>query len=672
MRILVVIGDQQKLYEFDSYEIFIGAAKQCDICLKYKGVGQNHLRIFEKNQEYFIEELNSGFSTLLNNQRMKPNSIARFNSFLPLEIGGIIISIQDEVIESDEEVSIPDTDNILDVDARRKLEDVAESQASIDESIVRDISKKFEQEHGKEREKFKPNLYEGKGSEQEFKITKKKVRKKRRKKVARSTSIKSKNNRRKISARKTRKVSPFQRFGLGTITVIGLFLIAAAFVFYKKQLKSIATEKRQVAKVVDTNFQVAASRLDIVEQNKNYFRKRVNQGGCSVKQELCEFFFNKSEMVKPEGVYLVDNVLEVFLTQFSARAFEKKLKYSNADLVKVKEFVSKNYSSLFTLEEFEKNNNVSPIASNRILRDDFQYSILLLHKVLDVGFLDLLKRENIQNMKIHIFEREDDRFIFSNYVEITTESIEYNISKVDSINSRLKMLYLSNLSFQFKEFIKMVATFNNEAFDSTEVDRYMFSVKMTSFKSLLELEKCSLGEIYEICEEFRSKDLLGDQKHDGVSIADGKLIMVINLSRVISRLKELYKGDYNSQQKKKMISTYRKVNRERGNFYRDFKDNDYVETRLQQGTINGNTLVSVLFGSSLVGEIQKNESITEIKLFGYDESVENLKTVLEFKRDAFLSLKPGTMEDEIKMFWRSNLDTFTRFIKDNSTSTIGF
>ena len=102
MKIRVEIGDEITSYEFTEESIFIGSGETSNICLPYEGIGENHLQILSREDQFFVKELSSGEKTYLNAELVEPLSETEFNTFFPFEIGGILIYLENEIIEREE------------------------------------------------------------------------------------------------------------------------------------------------------------------------------------------------------------------------------------------------------------------------------------------------------------------------------------------------------------------------------------------------------------------------------------------------------------------------------------------------------------------------------------------------------------------------------------------
>jgi pSer/pThr/pTyr-binding forkhead associated (FHA) protein len=102
MKIRVEIGDEITSYDFSETVITVGSTETSNIHLPYEGIGEKHLEILSKGDQFFVKELSSGEKTYLNGELVEPLTETEFNTFFPFEIGGILIYLENETIEGEE------------------------------------------------------------------------------------------------------------------------------------------------------------------------------------------------------------------------------------------------------------------------------------------------------------------------------------------------------------------------------------------------------------------------------------------------------------------------------------------------------------------------------------------------------------------------------------------
>ena len=81
-------GNKDFYYKFsDSKEVTIGRGSKNDIVCIAEGVSRNHLRVFSKNGEFFIEDLGTTNGTFINDVKVEPKTQHSLNTFFPVRMG---------------------------------------------------------------------------------------------------------------------------------------------------------------------------------------------------------------------------------------------------------------------------------------------------------------------------------------------------------------------------------------------------------------------------------------------------------------------------------------------------------------------------------------------------------------------------------------------------------
>jgi type III secretion system YscQ/HrcQ family protein len=65
-------GEEKQTYVFEQQEVFIGRIAENDISLPMNAISRRHARMFSRDGEYYIEDLQSGTGTYLNRQKLNP------------------------------------------------------------------------------------------------------------------------------------------------------------------------------------------------------------------------------------------------------------------------------------------------------------------------------------------------------------------------------------------------------------------------------------------------------------------------------------------------------------------------------------------------------------------------------------------------------------------------
>lgn len=78
----------QEYYVIDG-DITLGRSARNDVVIKDKFVSKNHLKILDKNQAYYIEDLGSANGTFLNGAKIEPNELIELQNNDKIGVGFI-------------------------------------------------------------------------------------------------------------------------------------------------------------------------------------------------------------------------------------------------------------------------------------------------------------------------------------------------------------------------------------------------------------------------------------------------------------------------------------------------------------------------------------------------------------------------------------------------------
>ncbi|MGF0096219.1 FHA domain-containing protein [Peptoniphilus sp. SGI.035] len=78
----------QEYYVIDG-DITLGRSSRNDVVIKDKFVSKNHLKILDKNQAYYIEDLGSANGTFLNGTKIEPNELIELQNNDKIGVGFI-------------------------------------------------------------------------------------------------------------------------------------------------------------------------------------------------------------------------------------------------------------------------------------------------------------------------------------------------------------------------------------------------------------------------------------------------------------------------------------------------------------------------------------------------------------------------------------------------------
>jgi pSer/pThr/pTyr-binding forkhead associated (FHA) protein len=94
MRVFVTTGkDIDKSFDFNSDVISVGRSPENDIQLKDQFVSRNHIKIFRKDDRWFLEDLNSRNGTFVNGERITPGAQFEVPEGLSIVVGMSVLSL---------------------------------------------------------------------------------------------------------------------------------------------------------------------------------------------------------------------------------------------------------------------------------------------------------------------------------------------------------------------------------------------------------------------------------------------------------------------------------------------------------------------------------------------------------------------------------------------------
>lgn len=81
-------GNKDFYYKFDDSKVVtIGRGSKNDIVVIAEGVSRNHLKVFNKDGEFFIEDLGATNGTFINEGKVEAKTKIGFNTFFPVQMG---------------------------------------------------------------------------------------------------------------------------------------------------------------------------------------------------------------------------------------------------------------------------------------------------------------------------------------------------------------------------------------------------------------------------------------------------------------------------------------------------------------------------------------------------------------------------------------------------------
>lgn len=697
MRLLVQIGEDEQIYEFEQRSIIVGSTDSCDIVLRYEGIGARHLKIFEQNHETYIGDLKSGFPTYMNDKQMVPGKRYEYSSFFPVELGGIIISLMDDVAPVVEEIPLeasppqtpvptpsktpqnttaetpPEfTSSFQDPDAIQPADEaMIGSQAAGTEDETKILQNIKEQVENPDREQFKPDIYGGEEGTGQFKI--KNVNIAEAKKARASSNLtgtkKIKRKKRKRTIKQVDVKSNKQRFSLGTVFGVGVLLLVSAFIFYKKHYQKLVVKNTSPTRVQlkIKKYRIIDSGYKIIDRRKSDFEYWANTGGCSEKlTKVCDIL-RSTVFQEFEGVFEKNGELNIFISNGILTSLASRtLAYLPADDNLIQQVVEEQYGADFSYDAFVTNNkkalNEDYIRSAR----DYERIILMLNIILQDDFFTYFKNTKFKQVNFYSYKVEDKRLLMNSYLGVNRQALEFHAVNYSELSFKFKLIFNSYLAKGINEMVASIGETHLNEYDPTQINLYTMQTALAGYSKILEQQKCVAEKEIPYCEGFL-KNYARDAR-EGVLISGNKLFFVVDSVKLEGSVKEPYLESYDKETYRFMLGQYRKVNRVRGLEFESFRNNTYVETRLTNQEYNQNKLMAVFFDTDVLTKFQDDQELTEIVLMAYHEN--NVHTVIIFPKDNLKGVASGAFSKHIKVFWKSVLDTFTNFIDRKASKVI--
>lgn len=649
MHITVTIGEDEQNFEFAKKQVTVGSDAVCDIVLNYEGIGDRHLKIIEKNEEFFVLDLKSGFPTRVNSKQMKPGTAIKFTSFFPVDVGGVLISL-----------GMAETSpQILDF--------------SDDDQIATEDN---ENEVGN-RDKFKPNLYEGHNKTGTFKLSSAQLKKERpanlSKKVGtRKVKISSKKRRqRKLS--KVETSSNKQKVSLGSVGVIGFLLIIAAFIVYKKHFSNITTTTviptvavNNSNQKINPRLQLTPSDIPFLKDNHVVLESKFQRIGCQESTDLCSLVRDNRVFLEGESLQLNSQQLELFVQLTSITGLKEKFEYSEKEIAELEEFIKDNYKGIVDFEEFKNNSYVTtdPLMADKALK--YMFHLMAYKLFLDSSVQQKLKDLKVDRVYIYGFEkRSNGQYQIVNYLAFGQDSLKLNQLRKSEVELKIKGVVNSNLTNGIENLIAQIGTSEFAQFDSNFAESFIAKTQLQKYEKIMKELKCNQGEVDQFCRDLKQVML---SPSDGALLKDDILWIVMDTSKAFEAYLPKYNEYYPPKEIRTVSQLYRVANQRRKLNWSQFKSKGYVDDQMTLGEMSLNMTIAIGLEHDLFTRAVEIPTAKEIAFVSHKNG--KIFSVIKIPTVKAIELDTEENTTNLRYFWKSKLDLFSSQAQKLSTESI--
>lgn len=648
MHITVTIGEDEQNFEFAKKQVTVGSDSVCDIVLNYEGIGRRHLKIIEKNEEFFVLDLKSGFPTRVNSKQMRPGTAIKFTSFFPVDVGGVLISL------------------------------------GVDETSpqVLDFSEEGESENNQEegeagnRDKFKPNLYEGHNKTGTFKLSSAQLKKERPKNLSKKVGTRkvkvSNKKRRQRKLSKVETTSNKQKVSLGSVGVIGFLLIIAAFIVYRKHFTKVTTTVTPTVTVngkdqkINPRLQLIPSEISFLKDNHVVLESKFQRIGCQEDLGLCGLVRDNKVFLEGESLQLNSQQLELFIQLSSITSLKEEFKYTEKEVASLEEYIKENFDGSISYEEFKNNSNT---ATDLLMVDkatQYKFHLMAYKLFLDSAVQAKLKHLKVDRVYIYGFEKTAaGRFQIMNYLSFGNESLKLNNLRKDEVVFKIKGVVNSNLTNGVENLISQLGTSEFSQFDSNFAENYIAQTQLLKYEKVMKESKCNQGEVDQLCKDL-SKVILSFS--DGALVKEDTLWVVMDTSKSFEAYLPKYNEYYPPKEIRTVSQLYRVANKSRKLDWAGFKQRGYVDDQMTLGELSLNTTLAVSLEHDVFTRALNIPTAKEVTIIGHENG--KILSVIKIPTHKAIELDSEENTKKLRYFWKSKLDLLSSQAEKLSTETI--
>ncbi|MAZ47966.1 MAG: hypothetical protein CME65_05345 [Halobacteriovoraceae bacterium] len=658
MRLIVFIGEEHQVFEFEKNQVLVGSDPRCDIELNYEGVGRTHLRFVEKGGEYFLQDLKSGFKTEVNQRIMKPGSAIKINFVFPVEIGGILLKLEDE----NDDAPVFDEDSLFD----NELSEDEGDQDSTDEAshFLNEINKSFEEKHTGEREKYKPNLMSGISDSDTtgtFKINENQLG------SGPKESLSQKVGSKKVNARKSRRKlnkvnvqSNTQRFSLGTVLAVGLLLLVASWIFYTKHFNSPNTEVKKA--IVEKDLILKPTKIAKVTEDNQFLQTKIQTKGCLTEKEICLAINPEDDYQSAESIQKQGKSIIVFMRTDSLYKSRQLLAPVPEDSARIKEVIIDEYVDYFDYDSFVNAGNEATDINLQYKAQDFKFHLLMTTKLLKKSLVDIFKREELLDVTVYGLEIDiDGKFQIQHFLNITKDSLVFNLQRKEKLIQDFRLVLNHSLSKNLEQKFSYIASTEFNDYNSDKAEDFLVSKKLNQFQDLHDMPKCKEAWEAVLCEQLLPYT---KRSSDGVVQVDEDLVISVDTGSVFENFKDRYRENYTSSEFRGLISYFQKADTNGLEGWKNFKDANFFVKDLRNGQVNLAETFILLTDTQVLEELKNREEIKNLILISYKGDNSKLLVTLKIPKEKIPQM--DTLKEWTRVFWKSNLDLFTPLAKSNA------
>lgn len=674
MRLIVFIGEEHQVFQFEKNQVLVGSDPRCDIELNYEGVGRTHLRFVEKGGEYFLQDLKSGFKTEVNQRVMKPGSAIKINFVFPVEIGGILLKLEDESDDApifdenslfdnefDDEFNDEFDDEFDDEKDQGESEDDSADEAS---HLLNEINKSFEQKHSGEREKFKPNLLSGISDTEStgtFKISENQLS------SGPKESFSQKVGSKKVNARKSRKKlnkvnvqSNTQRFSLGTIVALGLILLVASWIFYTKHFNAPKTEVKKA--VVEKDLILKPTKISKVTEDNRFLQTKIQTKGCLTDKEICLAINPEDTYQSAESIQRQGKSISVFMRIDSLNKSRQLLAPTQEDEARIKEVIIDEYIDSFDYESFVNAGSEATDINLQYKAQDYKFHLLMTAKLLNQSLVDVLKKEELLDVTVYGLDIDiDGKFQIQHFLNITKESLIFNLQRKEKLMQDFRLVLNNSLSKNLEQKFSYIGATEFNDYNSDKAEDFLVGKKLNRFQELHDMPKCKEAWEAVLCEQLLPYT---KRSSDGVVQVDDDLVVSVDTSSVFENFKDRYRENYTSSEFRGLISFFQKADTNGMEGWKNFKDSNFFVKDLRYGQVNLAETFILLTDTQVLEELNNREELKNLVLISYKGDNAKLLVTLKIPKEKIPQME--TLKEWTRVFWKSNLDLFTPLAKSSA------
>jgi hypothetical protein len=646
MRIKVEIGDDVQEHTYERNGIFVGADSRCHLVLPYEEIALKHLKIVNKDSKTYIQDLNTGEKTYYNNVEVPPGGIVEFNTFFPIEIGGIFIYLLDDInVELQREASLNSVADVLGSEDDEPVEgDVASKEAenSFKRDLFADSSNSTSSETTKnnstrELRQVKANVTGTRKINTQVNIKNRKRRSKREKEKVKSIAL------------KTGSLRGLMIFFLGVFVVGGI---------YYKKIYSENLLKQSSTSIVKEEIKLLINNPKIKEHKKNILES-LSRTKCDDKllEEVCNLLEKDIDFSAGYHVNSINGVVYIGLEREPVLEFLNKLSpYDDSEIPRLEELVKEGYSNIIDWTQFTNNSFSSQVPALLFKRKKYKGSLGLIKVILETKSFTAIDNKVD---KIFLYLKNS---IGLGEIEVTDVLIvdpaiySFKQEQIDENNFLFKTVVNSNLTENVLDYISTFGETADVDFSSKEFEFFKKTRAFSQFESIISKVKCRMNFETKLCDLRK-----GQSGFEGIVLEGEVLYIVSDVSRIRSTQSEFDELVYDGRDKKIVSNIFRSTSVP-GQDYENFYQSGFI-ANVSDEVFYRNLLLSDLLQSPYLNLIVENKEINKVVLVGASIA-ENGSTPVEgvaiLNRTILDSDWSTKYKDLVKYIPRSKIDVFYR------------